>query len=588
MATLPFISSKKNDFESVYGNLSSSEMKSSVMGVYDSGRGGVGSDFKSNLRFTESLDDNLSIMKEICNVLKESLDFDKESELNRKNSELNKPTTSIPVKTSDLNKKDKKEEKTEKPFEERAAKFLKTGNFFTDLKNLGVRTVKDELLELTDIGFGEDFKFEDYITPLKKFREFLDPRRKSEIEKDKRVKLREEVDELETLSEDDAATKEEKDKFSLLKQQKMEELGENEKLSEIEQQQLVNLDKLVEYQDEQQKLQRDSLKLQQEKSIDDEKLRVKQEELLEKQLEWPENLKAIAELLKDLKKAIEECCLDKCEGEGGGGGGFVGSPTGNTGADGDGKKKNPNKKNPKFRQPMLTPFKKPNKGPWWRRFTPGSIGTSIKEIAGDALETTKNIGKKGFNFIKELPLLSKLGGAASLIFAGLGFSDRKDKGQTNTEAGVGVAAEATGGILGSLATGAALKALGVKAGLAALSLNPASLAALATIAAGGYLGSQLFGAASDNLMGVNENQTPTADEIQKATVNTSRMNPRAKNLGNLTNQEIKNKMKDSNNGSVVVNGNNRAEQINVEGSKSSLTIHNNFGNGGPILKQGLF
>ena len=607
MATLPKLnlSSAKNELNSLYGTQSSNDMKALVTGIvidssfgtYDSDRGGVSSNFKDNLRFTEILDDNSSIMKEICNVLKESLDFDKESELNRKNSELKKSTNPLPVKTPKLDKKDKKEEKKEKPFEERAAKFLKTGNFFTDLKNLGIRAVKDELLELTDIG-SDRFKLEDYITPLKKFREFLDPRRKSEIERDKRVDLREDIDELETLSKDDAASKEEKDKFLSLIQQKRGELGESEQkseeLGEIEQQQLDNLDKLVEYQDEQQKLQRDSLKLQQEKSIDDEKLRVKQEELLEKQLEWPENLKAIAELLKDLKKAIEECCLNKCEGEGKGtGGGGIIPFTGN-GDDGKGKGKGRGKGRG-GKPPRLTPGRrrvrvKPRNIPKPTGFA--GVKETLQNIKGKTKDAITGAAQKSKDVIKKIPKgLGKLGVLGATLFAGYDFYDRKSQDQTTTQALAGTGSSILGGIGGAFAGGKAGAALGAKLGVAGGPLGVAIGTGLGLL--GGAILSTVASGISDRLTGVGEespNILEKSNNIDKNGLNSSIKNA----VSNSDNSKILNdytireneqsNIKNPNKNSTNIDASS-VQQNNVGGSTTNININGSGDKTPPPLRQ---
>lgn len=296
MATLPYISSKKNDFRSIYGDISPSDMKNSFMGVYDSGRGGVGSNFKDNMRFNQTLESTLSEIKKLVDIGERSLELDEFESVPVKNIKENKPNTIIPSTI-------KEEKKTDTPFKEKIAKHMRTGNFFQDMMGAGLASIKNDLFEMTDFEIMEGIPLEDYFSPLKKLRESLDIRTKGEIERDKRVDLRSEVEELRELASSEFASPE---------QRKVLTEKFNEKSSLLDEMQLEQLNKITGLQEQlletTKESDKTSLKSQQEKSIDDEKLRVKQEELAESTIQWPDNLKYIAELLKDLKEASEKCC----------------------------------------------------------------------------------------------------------------------------------------------------------------------------------------------------------------------------------------------------------------------------------------
>lgn len=296
MANLPYISSKKNDFRSIYGDISSSDMKNSVMGVYDSGRGGVGSNFKDNMRFNKIVENTLSEIKKLVDIGERSLELDEFESVSVKNIIENKPNTIIPSTI-------KEEKKTDTPFKERIAKHMKTGNFFQDMMSGGLASIKNDLFEMTDFEIMEGIHLEDYFSPLKKLRESLDIRTKGEIERDKRVDLRSEVEELRELASSEFASPEQRKVLT-------EKL--NEKSSLLDEMQLEQLNKITGLQEQlletTKESDKTSLKSQQEKSIDDEKLRVKQEELAESTIQWPDNLKYIAELLKELKDVSEKCC----------------------------------------------------------------------------------------------------------------------------------------------------------------------------------------------------------------------------------------------------------------------------------------
>ncbi len=313
MATLPYISSKKNNFESIYGDISSSDMKNSVMGVYSSGRGGVGSNFKDSMRFTQTVESTLSEIKKLVDIGERTLELD-EGKVSVKNiAETSKPNTIIPSTIKD-------EKKTDTPFKEKIAKHMRTGNFFKDMMSGGLASIKNDLFEMTDFELMEGIPLEDYFSPLKKLRESLDIRTKGEIERDKRVDLRSEVEELKELASSEFASPEQRkvltekfrEKSSLLDEMQLEQLS---KITGLQEQ-------LLETTKESDKT---SLKNQQEKSIDDEKFRIKQEELAESTIQWPDNLKYIAELLKELKDMSEKCCkgVDGTSPNGGSGGGIL-------------------------------------------------------------------------------------------------------------------------------------------------------------------------------------------------------------------------------------------------------------------------
>lgn len=382
MATLPYISSKKNNFESIYGDISSSDMKNSVMGVYNSGRGGVGSNFKDNMRFNQTVESTLSEIKKLVDIGERALELD-ESKVSVKNITENKPNTIIPSTIKD-------EKKTDTPFKEKIAKHMRTGNFFQDMISGGLASIKNDLFEMTDFELMEGIPLEDYFSPLKKLRESLDIRTKGEIERDKRVDLRSEVEELRELASSEFASPEERkvltEKF-------------NEKSSLLEEMQLEQLNKITGLQEQlletTKESDKTSLKSQQEKSIDDEKFRVKQEELAESTIQWPDNLKYIAELLKELKDVSEKCCkgVDGTSPNGGSGGGMLDDIVDNilpedTETRRDlGKRRGKNKKTPKGKWRNLK-RKLKVKGGRALKFIKG-IGTAATSLIGGAgLATT--------------------------------------------------------------------------------------------------------------------------------------------------------------------------------------------------------
>ena len=531
MATLPLISSKKNDFGSLYGDMSPSEMKTSVMGVYDSGRGGVNSDFKSNLRFNNILENNLIATKQLVSLEEQSLKQDKEDDI--KNEKINIPVVEKNEKPKSKPKSDKDEKKTDTPFAEKASKHLKTGNFFKDLKTAGLTSIKNELFEMTDFEvFG--MKLEDYISPLKNMREFLDVRTKGEIERDKRVDLREEIDELKDLSTSEFANDDQREILS----QKLED-----KKSILEQLQLDKLEDVKGIQEELLnatlgtiKSQEQSLKIQQEKLIDDEKFRIKQEELAENQISWPDNFRHIAELLEDLKEAMKKCCHEERKKDGGSS--IVApvpskpTPTGPAGPAGD----MPDKGTPKNKPPK--PYKR-----------------SIMQRVKDGV-------KKGG---KSLGKIGKVGGIASVLLGGFDFLNRKDEGQSTLQALSGTGSGILGGIAGFAGGTAAATALGAKIGIIG---GPVGMAIGGIL--GGAIASMAASSLSDTLTGVGEKKPISPQQVKNSV---------SKNLNRMkTNQNLNKVENDSKNfkdkqSSSIVQQNNMSQ-----GGNTSIVNVNNNGN----------
>ncbi len=522
MATLPLISSKKNDFGSLYGDMSPSEMKTSVMGVYDSGRGGVNSDFKSNLRFNNILENNLIATKQLVSLEEQSLKQDKEE--NIKNEKINIPV----VEKNEKLKSDKDEKKTDTPFAEKASKHLKTGNFFKDLKTAGLTSIKNELFEMTDFEvFG--MKLEDYISPLKNMREFLDVRTKGEIERDKRVDLREEIDELKDLSTSEFANDEQREILS----QKLED-----KKSILEQLQLDKLEDVTGLQEEllnatlgSIKSQEQSLKIQQEKLIDDEKFRIRQEELAENQISWPDNFRHIAELLEDLKEAMKKCCHEERKKDGGS---SIVAPV-------------PSKPTP------TGPAGMPDKG------TPKNKPPKPK---GSIMQRVKDGVKKGG---KSLGKIGKVGGIASVLLGGFDFLTRKDEGQSTLQALSGTGSGILGGIAGFAGGTAAATALGAKIGIIG---GPVGMAIGGIL--GGAIASMAASSLSDTLTGVGEKKPISPQQVKNSV---------SKNLNRIkTNQNLNKVENDSKNfkdkqSSSIVQQNNMSQ-----GGNTSIVNVNNNGN----------
>lgn len=529
MATLPLISSKKNNFGSLYGDMSPSEMKTSVMGVYDSGRGGVNSDFKSNLRFNNILENNLIATKQLVSLEEQSLKQDKEE--NIKNEKINIHV----VEKNEKLKSDKDEKKTDTPFAEKASKHLKTGNFFKDLKTAGLTSIKNELFEMTDFEvFG--MKLEDYISPLKNMREFLDVRTKGEIERDKRVDLREEIDELKDLSTSEFANDEQREILS----QKLED-----KKSILEQLQLDKLEDVTGLQEEllnatlgSIKSQEQSLKIQQEKLIDDEKFRIRQEELAENQISWPDNFRHIAELLEDLKEAMKKCCHEERKKDGGS---SIVAPV-------------PSKPTP------TGPAGTPDKG------TPKNKPPKPKR---SIMQRVKDGVKKGG---KSLGKIGKVGGIASVLLGGFDFLNRKDEGQSTLQALSGTGSGILGGIAGFAGGTAAATALGAKIGIIG---GPVGMAIGGIL--GGAIASMAASSLSDTLTGVGEKKPISPQQVKNSV---------SKNLNRIkTNQNLNKVENDSKNfkdkqSSSIVQQNNMSQ-----GGNTSIVNVNNNGNRhtGPIL-----
>ena len=528
MATLPLISSKKNDFGSLYGDMSPSEMKTSVMGVYDSGRGGVKSDFKSNLRFNNILENNLIATKQLVSLEEQSLKQDKEEDI--KNEKVNIPV----VKQNEKSKSDKDEKKTDTPFKEKASKHLKTGNFFKDLKTAGLTSIKNELFEMTDFEF-LGMKLEDYISPLKNIREFLDVRTKGEIERDKRVDLREEIDELKDLSTSEFANDDEREILS----QKLED-----KKSILEQLQLDKLEDVKGLQEELLnatlgtiKSQEQSLKIQQEKLIDDEKFRIKQEELAENQISWPDNFRHIAELLEDLKEAMKKCCHEEKKKDGGS---SIVAPV-------------PSKPPPTSGPTSSTPTDGPGRDNLKKR--PPKPKRSIMQRVKDGV-------KKGG---KSLGKIGKVGGIASVLLGGFDFLNRKDEGQSNLQALSGTGSGILGGIAGFAGGTAAATALGAKIGIIG---GPVGMAIGGILV--GAIASMAASSLSDTLTGVGEKKPISPQQVKNSV---------SKNLNRMkTNQNLNKVENDSKNfkdkqSSSIVQQNNMSQ-----GGNTSVVNVNNNGN----------
>jgi len=528
MTPLPKLSATKNDFKSLYGNLSASDMKALTMGIgiessfsYDSGRGGVSSDFKQSLRFNDILESNLIATKKLVSLEEQSLKHDTEEGI--KNQKINIPV----VEKNEKLKSDKDEKKTDKTFAEKASKHLKTGNFFKDLKTAGLTSIKNELFEMTDFEvFG--LKLEDYISPLKNMREFLDVRTKGEIERDKRVDLREEIEELKDLSTSEFANDDQREILS----QKLED-----KKSILEQLQLDKLEDVKGLQEELLnatlgtiKSQEQSLKIQQEKLIDDEKFRIKQEELAENQISWPDNFRHIAELLEDLKESMKKCCHEERKKDGGS---SIVAPV-------------PSK-------PTPTSPATPNTG------TPKNKPPKPKS---SIMQRVKDGVKKGG---KSLGKIGKVGGIASVLLGGFDFLNRKDEGQSNLQALSGTGSGILGGIAGFAGGTAAATALGAKIGIIG---GPVGMAIGGIL--GGAIASMAASSLSDTLTGVGEKKPISPQQVKNSV---SKNLNRIKTNQNLNKVENDSKnFKDKQNSSIV-------QQNNMsQGGNTSVVNVNNNGN----------